>query len=241
MKILYIFTEIIATIFLSFCLFDMLIDKAWKNSRINETIKHTTKNKKMRYIVCFIFILNFVGGKITDIREVINPKDYEYEYSNDLMKRNYEIIKGGDGKLYCVMNKAESVPKAIIAEVKSYNEIILDKPKNIFAPYKGKDITIDFSNIKMIDREYEFHSVQNFDEVTFENQKFGKIKGKDEVYIYPYIYKIVKETDKNITVKFKGRKKVKFEEIVPMVNNEIIPSNYLEFYKEEKTLTVLFN
>ena len=68
------------------------------------------------------------------------------------MKRNYEIIKGGDGKLYCVMNKAESVPKAIIAEVKSYNEIILDKPKNIFEPYKGKDITIDFSNIKMIDR-----------------------------------------------------------------------------------------
>ena len=54
MKILYIFTEIIATIFLSFCLFDMLIDKAWKNSRINETIKHTIyfkfcRRKNYRY------------------------------------------------------------------------------------------------------------------------------------------------------------------------------------------------
>ena len=118
MKILYVFTEIIASIFLSFCLFDILIDKVWKNPRINETIKRTTKNKKIRYILCFIFILNFVGGKIIDIKEVINSKNYEYEYSNDLMKRNYQIIEGEDGKLYCVMNKAEAVPKVIVAEVK---------------------------------------------------------------------------------------------------------------------------
>ena len=206
MKILYVFTEIIASIFLSFCLFDILIDKVWKNPRINETIKRTTKNKKIRYILCFIFILNFVGGKIIDIKEVINSKNYEYEYSNDLMKRNYQIIEGEDGKLYCVMNKAEAVPKVIVAEVKGYNEIILEKPKNPFEPYKGKDITIDFSNIKMIDWEYTFHSVCDFDKVTFENKPFQKIKGKNEIYLAPYVYKIVEESDNNITVNFKGRR-----------------------------------
>lgn len=240
MKILYILTEIIASIFLSFSLFDIVIGKTWKNQKINETIKHTTKNKKIRYIVCFIFNTNFVGGKITDIREVINPKNYEYEY-NDLMKRNYEIIKGEDGKLYGVMDKAESVPKIIVAEVKNYNEIILEKPKNPFEPYKGKDITIDFSNIKMIDREYKFHSVQNFDKVTFENKPFQKIKGKNKIYLAPYVYEIVEESNNNITVNFKGRKQVEYEEIVPWVNNESIPRNYLEFFKGEKSLTVLFN
>ena len=201
-------------------------------------IKNATKNKIIRYFVFIFFILFFNSNKYINFFIDTNNG---YEYNNDLMKRSYEIIKGEDGKLYCVMNVAEAVPKVIIAEVKDYNEIILDKPKNIFEPYKGKDITIDLGNLEMIDNNYQFHFVQDFNEVTFENQRFDKVKGKNEVYIYPYVYKIVKETDKNITVKFKGRKKVKFEELVPMVNNEIIPSNYLEFYKGEKSLTVLFD
>lgn len=188
-----------------------------------------------------VFTLNFALAKINNIEKKFETKSYEYEYNNDLMKRNYEIIEGEDGKLYGVMDKAETVSKVIIAEIKGYNETILENPKNPFEPYKGKDITIDFSNIKMIHNEYEFHSVQDFDEVTFENKSFQKVKGKDEVYIYPYVYKIVKENENNITVRFKGRKQVEYEEIVPWVNNKSIPSNYLEFFKGEKSLTVLFN
>ena len=239
--ILYVFSEIIAFMFLSIFLFDIVIGKTWKNPKINEFIKNTTKSKITRYIVFTIFTLNFALAKINNIEKKFETESYKYEYTNDLMKRNYEIIKGEDEKLYAVMNKAESVPKVIVAEVKGYNEIILEKPENPFEPYKGKDIIIDFKNIKMIDNEYSFHSVHGFDKVTFKNKRFQKIKGKNEIYLFPYVYKIVEENDNDIVVDFKGRKKADYDEIVPWVNNEKIPSNYLEFFEGEKNLTVLFD
>ena len=72
------------------------------------------------------------------------------------------------------------------------------------------------------------------------------MKDKDLVYLDGFTYKIVDKNENNITVKFDGRKKTEYEDLVPYVNNKFIPQNYLDIYNngdtdKEKTLTILFD
>lgn len=145
------------------------------------------------------------------------------EKDNSLVKNSYEITEYG-GKEYAVLDKSFISDKIIVAE----------------SDIENSSIIINFSNIEMLDLENQPFHFKNFDTVIYKNKQFSTVKDKNLVYFKGYTYKIENETSDNVTVTFKKRKEVNFDKLVPLVNNERIPSNYLNFYEGEKTLTIKF-
>lgn len=222
MEIFYNFYKVFFTGLLIFYLYKMMFKGISKNEG---------KIYKVLRITLFLLIaVNFISDTTDDIKKKDNTS--YTEIFQEPMRNSYDIVEK-DGKLYAIIDRSSSmIHKMIVAEVDEVTE--------------KENITIDFSDIKMFDGEEEYSHIKDFEKVVFKNKIFQKVKDKDLVYLDGFTYKIVDKNENNITVKFDGRKKTKYEDLVPYVNNKFIPQNYLDIYNtgdtntQEKTLTILF-
>ncbi len=227
MEIFYSFYKIFFTALLIFYLYKMMFKGILKNEG---------KIYKVLRITIFLLIaVNFISDTVDDIKKKDNTS--YIEHFQEPMRNSYDIVEK-DGKLYAIIDRSSSmIHKMIVAEVDEVTE----------KENEGENITIDFSDIKMFDGEEEYSHIKDFEKVVFKNKIFQKVKDKDLVYLDGFTYKIVDKNENNITVKFDGRKKTKYEDLVPYVNNKFIPQNYLDIYNtgdtntQEKTLTILFD
>lgn len=189
------------------------------------------KSKYLNYIVIAVFGLFGIFNFYHSMDNEYADKNSFHKFFDEPFKKNYQVTKI-DGKTYAILDGSYTLGKYLIAEAE-YN-----KNKN---ESKGIDITIDYSKIELIDKNgIGIQFIKNFDKIILKNKDFDIVKGKNLVYVYGSTYKIENQNDNNVTIKLKTGKKTKFEKLVPMENNEIIPENYLED-NGEKTLTVLLN
>lgn len=218
MKLLQMYCLCVMIFFLYF-LYDIVIKKSIEKSK---------GKKYINFVIIAIFSILGIFQLYHLIDDEYSSRNSFHKVFDEPFKKSYEIIKL-DGKTYAILDVSYTLGKYIIAEAK-YNE----------NEDKGMDITIDYSQTKMIDKnDINVRTIEKFNKMILKNKDFYIVKGKNLVYIYGSTYKIENQNDNDITINLKTGKQTRLEKLVPRENNTMIPENYLED-NGEKNLIVLF-